>query len=73
MLALIWPGPAAAECPQFDGLMGRIFGFGGNGGGPFWLSPSLQLLPLLAELPLLAPPPLPVLLPLLVLADRWCC
>lgn len=21
-------------CPQFDGLIGRIFGFGGSGGGP---------------------------------------
>lgn len=21
-------------CPQFDGLIGKIFGFGGNGGGP---------------------------------------
>lgn len=69
MLALM-PLAAAAVCPQLDGLMGRILGFGGNGGGPFWLSPSLQLLPLLAEL---AELPLPVLLPLLVLADRWCC
>lgn len=23
--------------PQLDGLIGRIFGFGGNGGGPFAL------------------------------------
>lgn len=57
------------EWPQLDGLIGRIFGLGGNGGGPFWLSASLLLLLLLPdELELL-----PVLLPLLVLADSRCC
>lgn len=64
-LLLLEPGGA---WPQLDGLMGRIFGFGGKGGGPFWLSASLLLL-LLVLVPVLL---LLVLLelPLLVLAVR---
>lgn len=35
-LGMLYGAVTPPGCPQLDGFIGRIFGFGGNGGGPFW-------------------------------------